>query len=180
MKNILDLQTYRNRIIEEKSFSPWQKRFGETFEFNTHLADLSDKTLYFLAQPGEQCAMAYYEIIMGALDLGPAIKFDYLEATDQMQVVDIQFFLADQIRFELMRRLQWLTGFEAARYPLLEMIQQFDTVKAACAAQPPELSASHPGHDEYQQLVPGDQQVFIRRMLPDALATFTINKGGRP
>ncbi len=133
---------------------------------------MSDKTLYFLAQPGEHCAVAYYEIIMGALDLGAAAKFNYLDAQDQMKVVDIQFFLADQMRFELMRRLQWITGFKAETYSLLEMIQDVNAVKAACDATPPELSASHPGHGEYKQLVPGDQQVFIRRLLPEALAAF--------
>ncbi|MDH4010686.1 MAG: hypothetical protein OEU55_08220, partial [Desulfobacterales bacterium] len=99
MTKVVDLHHYRTKVIEQRAFGPWQKRFGETYDANTCLSDLSDKTLYFLAQPGEDSSMAYYEMIMGVLDFGPATKFNYLASEQQMRVVDIHLFLADQMRF---------------------------------------------------------------------------------
>ena len=116
MTKVVDLQTYRTKTIEERGFGPWQKRFAENFDSTTRLQDLSDATVYFLAQPGESSSVAYYEVIMGVLGLGTATKFHYLDNTNQMLVVDLHLFLADQIRFEMMRRLKWITGFEGAKY----------------------------------------------------------------
>jgi len=172
MTKVVDLQIYRTRAVEQRGFGPWQKRFAETFDSTTRLEDLSDSTLYFLAQPGEMSSIAYYEVIMGVLGLGPAAKFYYLNNSDQMRVVDLHLFLADQVRFEMMRRLKWITGFEGIKYSILEILQKFDTVKENCRANPPMLSASNSNYAEYSELTPGDKEVFIRRMLQEALEEF--------
>jgi hypothetical protein len=53
MTKIVDLQSFRERALEQKSYGPWQKRFGESYGAHTRISDLSDKTLFGLAQPGE-------------------------------------------------------------------------------------------------------------------------------
>ena len=87
-------------------------------------------------------------------------------------MVDIHLFLADQFRFEMMRRLGWVLGFEGRNYSLMEMIQQFVTIKNNCRERPPELAGTHPNYAEYSQLTAGDKEVFIRRMLQEALDAF--------
>jgi hypothetical protein len=52
------------------------------------------------------------------------------------------------------------------------MVQDFDKIKPACKENPPELSSSHPDNISYQQLAQGDKEVFIRRMLRDAIEAF--------
>ncbi len=172
MTKIVDLHHYRIQMIEQRAFGPWQKRFGETYNAKTCLGELSDKTLYFLAQPGEHCSIAYYEAIMGVLDLGPAAKFDYLPSEEQMSVVDIHLFLADQLRFEMMRRLTWLDTLFCQKISIVEMIQDFDAVKKKCQNNPPKLATSHPGYKSYQNLAARDQEVFIRQLLREALEEF--------
>ncbi len=172
MTKVVDLQQYRKQAIEQRGFGPWQKRFAEAFDSQTRLEDLSDATLYFLAQPGELSSVAYYEVIMGVLDLGTASKFHYLDNRNQMMVVDLHLFLADQVRFELMRRLKWITEFEGLKYSILEMIQKFEGIKENCRTNPPQLSAANSGYAEYIGLTPGDKEVFIRRMLQQALDAF--------
>ena len=172
MTKVVDLEKYRIKSVEQRGFGPWQKRFGETFDSATRLEDLSDKTLYYLAQPGEPSSVAYYEVIMGVLGLGPAIKFHYLDNREQMLVVDLHLFLADQVRFEMMRRLNWVTGFEGIRYSILEMVHEFSKVKENCRANPPELAGSSSDYTEYNQLTTIDKEVFIRRMLQEALDAF--------
>ena len=172
MAKVVDLNSYRIRAQELKSFGAWQKRFSESYNFRTRLADISNKTLYYVSQPGENSSHAFYELIMGTLGFGPPLEFHYLDNRDQMRVVDIHLFLADQFRFEMMRRLDWIPGFEGSNYSLMEMIQQFDTIKNKCRERPTELAGTHPDYAEYSQLTAGDKEVFIRRMLQEALDAF--------
>jgi hypothetical protein len=89
-----------------------------------------------------------------------------------MQVVDIHLFLADQLRFEMMQRLEWILRFEGSKYSILEMIQAFDTVKSNCRSRPPDLAPSNSNYSDYNQMTDGDKEVFIRRMLQEALEAF--------
>lgn len=172
MTKVVDLHDYRTKVVEQRAFGPWQKRFGEDYHTKTCLPDLSDRTLFILAQPGEHSSIAYYEVIMGTLELGPATKFDYLASEEQMRVVDIHLFLADQIRFEMMRRLEWLDSLPCQNKGIIAMIQGFDRIKAECRGAPPDLAPSHPGYESYQKLSPRDKEVFIRQILREALENF--------
>jgi hypothetical protein len=172
MAKIVNLQSYRAKALEQRSFGPWQKRFRETYKSLTRLCDLSDKTLYYLALPGDNSSNAFYEFIMGALELGSGPKFHYLDNEDQLRVVDIHLFLADQVRFELMRRLGWLQSFPAENNTLLEMVRKTDELKATSRQIPPVLVESHPEYKDYQNLTRGDKEVLIRRLLQDALDVF--------
>ncbi|MBW1748085.1 MAG: hypothetical protein JRG87_09175 [Deltaproteobacteria bacterium] len=177
MTNVVDIQAYRAKVIEQRAFGSWEKRFGESYHINTKLSDLSDAALHFLAQPGESSAVAFYELIMGILDLGPAIKFNYLPNREQIAVVDIHLFLADQVRFEIMRRLKWLINLLCEKYGLVEMVQDFDTVKTECTGTFPELAPAHPDYPAYAQLPHSERESFIRRMLRDALESFKDRLG---
>jgi len=174
MANVINFHAYRTKVAEKRTFGPWRKRFGESFSQITRLADLSSKTLYFLAYPGEENAVALYEFIMGALDFGTATQFYYLEKKNQMVVMEIHLFLADQIRFEMMRRLGWIGSFPSMRYTLLEIAQLFERIKAFCNSNQPKLAKSHPDFASYSKLTSADQEVFIRRMLPEALDTYKV------
>jgi hypothetical protein len=89
-----------------------------------------------------------------------------------MTVVDIHLFLADQVRFEMMHRLEWIMNFEGERYSLMELVQEFDRIKTNCKAKPPQLSRSNADYAAYTQLTDGDKEVFIRQMLQAALDAF--------
>jgi hypothetical protein len=172
MTNIVNLKTYRNKTIEQKGFGPWLKRFGESYNNKTRLSNLSDKTLFFLAQPGENSAVAYYELIMGVLGLGEGLKFYYLDQKDQLMIMDIHLFLADQIRFEMMYRLKWLESFPCDQHTILDIVQHFDQVKISCKDKHPELATNHHNFETYSQLMRGDKDIYIRRMFREALNRF--------
>ena len=172
MPKLVDLHDYRTKAVEQKVFGPWQKRFGETYHLETRLSDLTDRTLYFLARPGEKSAIAYYEMIMGVLDLGPATKFNYLASEQQMRVVDIHLFLADQMRFEMMRRLKWLDALPCQKFSIIAMVQTYEQMRTRRKDNPPGLAPSHPGYAAYQKLATSDKEVFIRQMLRQALEKF--------
>ena len=106
------------------------------------------------------------------LDLGSAAGFHFLDNWDQMRLVDIHLFLADQLRFEMMLRLDWLLSYGGSKYSLLEMVKEFDTIKINCRQNPPDLARSNPNYSEYTELTDGDKEVFIRRLLQEALDEF--------
>ncbi|MBR9979894.1 MAG: hypothetical protein KFF50_02595, partial [Desulfatitalea sp.] len=89
-----------------------------------------------------------------------------------LRVVDIHLFLADQVRFEMMRRIGWLARYGATQYPLFEMVRRFNEIQLACRQDPPALAPSHPDYPEYIALTHRDRDVFIRRLLPAALERF--------
>jgi hypothetical protein len=69
----------------------------------------------------------------------------------------------------MMRRLKWISDFEGLKYSILAMVQEFNRVKEKCRENPPQLAGSNA---DYHQLTTGDKEVFIRRMLPEALEAF--------
>jgi hypothetical protein len=172
MAKIVSLESYRSKVLAQKVFGAWNQRFKEEFHAETILSEISDKTLLFLARPGDESAFAFYEIIMGALDFGSASHFYYLDKGEQLMVVDVHLFMADQVRFELMWRLGWLKDYFCRTIPLLELIQSAQTLKSRARGNPPRLAADHPGYGEYQGLITPDKEAFVRRLLPQALEAF--------
>jgi hypothetical protein len=172
MAKIVDLKSFRDKTLELKCFGPWQQRFGEVYGIDTRVSDLSDKVVFCLAQPGENSSLAFYEFIMGALDLGPAAKFYYLDNDEQMRVVDMHLLLADQVRFEMMRRLGWVQAYPGHHLCLVEAVRNFEAAKQQARSSPPQLSETHPEHAAYSRLTHGDRDVFIRRLLREAIDAF--------
>ena len=86
--------------------------------------------------------------------------------------MDIHLFLADQIRFEMMYRLEWLDSFPCDQHTLFDMVHYFDQVKTACKNKHPELATNHHDFETYSKLMRGDKNTFIRKMFPKALNSF--------
>ncbi|MGA9538824.1 MAG: hypothetical protein WBR24_23235 [Desulfobacterales bacterium] len=177
MAKIVDLKTYRTQVFHERAFGPWKKRFDETYDLTSQLADLSNKTLLFLARPGDAGTLAFYEIIMGTLDIGTAAEFYILDKQNQLKVVDTHLFLVDQMRFELMRRLGWVTRFPCQAHTLVKLIQDAERLKMESRGCPPELSPSHAAYATFRDLTALDKESFIRRLLSEALESFKNQSG---
>ena len=172
MDKIVNLSDYRHQVYQKKVYGFWEKHLGESFALNSRFTDLSDKVLYLLAEPGDVSTQLYYELIMGVLDYGKADDFFYLDNHQKLTVVDIHMFLADHGRFEMMRRLGWLKNHPCLQDPLMAIVQQFDDIKPRCLVDLPVLVRSHHDYESYQRLISREKQVFIRRMLHDALEVF--------
>jgi hypothetical protein len=172
MAKIVDLQAYRQKAVVQRIFGPWYKRFNESYDESSILADLSAQTLHLLAVPGEKSSAAYYELIMGALNMGTPDRFYYLAKGEQLLIVDTHLFMADQIRFEMMRRLDWISEFFCQAITLMEMVLKAGDLKLKCRNHPPQLSISHPQYDEYRELPHTEKEAFVRRLLPKALEAY--------
>lgn len=172
MVKIILLDRYRQQSLLRVGFKRWRLRFDQAFQAHTGLADLTPRTLYELSRPGGEAITDLYSLIIGFLGYGREVTFDDLDSKAQTLVLDIHLFISDQIRFEMMYRLGWLDRFSGNRFPLLEIVTDFERIRQFCSRQPPSLAKNHSDYEAYCLLFDLDQQVFLRRLFPAAMAAF--------
>ncbi len=171
---VIDLEGFRRKLAADQAFRTWLARFKEQFGPETRLQDLSPQTLLYLASPGEDNLYVYFDLIMGAQGLGGSVRFrlDDLDYTVKLKIMDTAFALVDRVRFEVMRRLDWVDTVPGMDTPLIELLQQAWRKGSAFARELPHLSTRHPEYEGYLKLHPMDQAVFLRRLIPRAVSQF--------
>ncbi|MEJ5330039.1 MAG: hypothetical protein WHT07_07790 [Desulfobaccales bacterium] len=174
MAELVDLERFRRKLMADKGFSSWLKRFQEQFGPETRLQDLSPATLLYLASPGEDNLYALFDLVMGAMGLGGSVRFrlDDLEAGTKLRIMDTAFALVDRLRFEVMRRLGWVAALPEEDTPLIALVQEAWRRGDDFARSLPELSPSHPDFPAYAKLTHLDRRVFLRRLIPKAVAAY--------
>ena len=172
MTNIINLDQYKRDQQTDEIFGPWRTRFADRFTLGTTLPEFKDATLFSLAQPGDNSTERYYELIMAVLKIGIPIEFYFLNDQDKMAVVDRHLFLADHVRFEIMRRLNWIRRYPCQKRPVVDMLKNFPDAQEEMLGNAPILSATQPTATIYDKLTVREKQVHIRQMLMGALEAF--------
>lgn len=174
MAEVVDLDRFRRKLAADKGFRTWLKRFQDQFGPDTRLEDLASETLLYLATPGEENLYVFFDLVMGAMGLGGALRFrlDDLESSTKLRIMDAAFALMDRARFEVMRRLGWVEGTPGENVPLIALVQQAWEQGSDFTREVPRLAPSHPDYRNYQTLGSIDQGTTIRRLIPRAVAQF--------
>jgi hypothetical protein len=136
------------------------------------MADLPDSVLLRLAELDQQATLALYDLVLGVRDLGPGEGFPYLEAQAKVEALDAFLFLADQVRFDLMRRLGWVEGVAAEAYPLLDLAQRPKDIQSQFSPQVPRLSPDHHRYPELADRLRHEPAAVVRSLIPEALLVF--------
>lgn len=175
MAEVIELEQFRRKLAADQGFRTWLHRFRENFGPQTRLGDLSDGTLLFLATPGDENLYVIFDLVMGAKGWGTSARFilDDLPSQTKQRILDLSLRMLDYFRFEVLRRLGWVEDFPEAGQPLVALLEKVGSAAANQAAQAPDLLADHPAFPDYQNLIPSERQVFIRRLIPPALAQFS-------
>ena len=171
MAEIICLSDIRRQGALRDGFSAWNIQFSCSFALETCLKDLDHAMLRQLADPGEVSTRLINTMVIGFLELG-TLSFDELNQRQQSRIIDIQLFLADQIHFEMMLRLGWLTSYGGQKDALFDMVRCFDASRQHYQTSPPTLSPAFPEYNVYAALIDREKQVFIRRLIPGALNAF--------
>jgi len=174
MAEIIDLERFRSKIAADQGFRSWLSRFQEQFGPDTRLMDLSPATLLYLATPGEENLYVLFDLVMGAQKLGGSLRFrlDDLDADTKMKIIDCALALVDQVRFEIMRRLGWVTMESKGEVPLIALVEKAWRLGVRFIQEAPALVPEHPDFPAYTRLVPMDRMVLVRKLIPRAVATF--------
>ena len=172
MAEVIQLESFKRKQAATRGFKSWSKRFGDKLDEQTRLSDLSDNTLLFLISPGDQNIFALYELVMGVKNLGTASDFFHLDKAVKMEVIDISIYLLDQLRFECMRRLDWLESGAGQPLPIVELVVQYPLLKGQGPASIPTLKESHPKSEVYRGLPELEKETFLRKQIPEAINEF--------
>jgi hypothetical protein len=171
---VIDLERFRAKIAADQGFRTWLARFQEQFGPDTRLRDVSPTTLLYLASPGEENLYVFFDLIMGSRGLGGSLRFrlNDLEQEDKLKIMDTAFALVDRVRFELMRRLGWVEEFGGDDETIIGLVQQAWRRTKDFAREVPSLCSTHLDYPAYARLNTMDRVVFIRRLIPRAVAAF--------
>jgi hypothetical protein len=171
---IINLSHFRSKVAADQGFRSWLARFQEQFGPDTRLQDLSPSTLLYLATPGEENLFVFFDLVMGAQGLGGSVRFrlDDLDNDIKMKIMDTAFALVDRVRFEVMRRLQWVAVLPSAEVPIIELVRQAWRLGAESGQESPVLSPEHPDYPAFARLNSMDRLVFLRRLIPRAVTCF--------
>ncbi len=169
MSKVINIEDGRFFLKVKKGFKRWRTKFKENFGPDTTLGHISTPTLAFLAKGKGESVYYIYDLIMNIRELGAGIQFPQLSPPEKMFVIDQYLFLLDQIRFECMKRLEWLESYPAEIYPLAVLIRDFEKIAPFLQAKLPVLKKDFPGYKKYQSLSDFDKETFIRRLIPKAL-----------
>jgi hypothetical protein len=172
MADIINLQNYIIDSKQRRSFTPWQKRFGEKLDFFSGLSDLSDKLLFLLAKQDLESTKALRELVMAVLEKGPITKFIFLSAQEQWAVNKVVVFLQEQIYFEIMVRLGWIEDYACRRYGLVSLVENYDKQNEACGRAMPVLSQTDPEFPEYIKFPPELQKKYLESRSLKAYESF--------
>ncbi len=172
MGTVIEMEKRRRSLMAKRGLQGWAKRFSESFDENTCIRDLSDPVLKALIQAGEESSTAINELVLGVKGMGPGPRFHFLEPDSKMALMDIAIFILDQLRFECMRRLEWIQDYPNRNVPLVDLVERFEDEFSSCRHDAPSLSPSHPRYHEYVNTFEADQGAYIRRMIPEAIQCF--------
>ena len=153
----------------KKGYRNWENQFKETFELETHLSDISLRTLMFLAHGRDKSVFYLYDLIMNLQNLGSGFEFNELDPKEKMAVIDRYLFLMDRIRFEYMKRLGWLESYPGEEFTLVELIIHFDQLGPRLQAQIPSLNRANPSYDKFCTMNAFEKEELIRKLIPKAL-----------
>lgn len=156
-------------IATKRGYRNWVSRFRENFGVRTKFSDISQPTLFYLAQGKDKGSFYLYDLIMNLESLGSGFEFNEISAKSKMAVIDRYLFLLDRIRFECMKRLGWIDHYPGQELSIVGLITRFEEVAPGLQAKVPSLNPAHPGYKQFSSLNAFDQEVYIRRLIPMVL-----------
>ena len=172
MQEVVELASVRRKKAAGRAFARWPRRLGHTPNPEVKLTDLPDSVLADLAELGPKASLALYDLILGVRDLGPGERFSYLDAKSKVEALDAFLFLADQVRFEMMRRLGWVKGLPGEEYCLVDLALEQRRIKNGFQPAVPDLCPAYHGYEKLKRRFSVEPAAVVRSLIGEALEAF--------
>lgn len=169
---LVDLEERRGAKAAQQSFGRWERRVGFAPSPDTRISDLPDTVLSRLAELDREATLALYDVVLGVRGWGPGERFTYLESQPKVEALDAFLFLADQVRFDLMRRLGWIQGVAAESFSILDMAARPKDIQASFYPQVPELTRAYHRYEDLERRLALEPAAVVRSLIPEALLVF--------
>ena len=162
----------RCKRLAEKAFSHWPRRVGYRPGPVDHPTHLPDYVIGALAELDTPATLALYDLVLEARGWGPGERFPYLKSKEKLEALDAFLFLADQVRFELMRRLDWVEHTLGEQFSLLELAKDPMGCQFEQEHLVPQLSCRCHRYRELERQARVEPGAAVRSLIPEALHTF--------
>ena len=172
MSNLINIAHYKLSKQEEQSFSRWPARLGYAPGKGEALTDLPDEVLLTLAELGPEATLALYDLVLGVREWGAGEGFTYLEPPNKMEALDSFLFMADQMRFEVMRRLGWLECGDDVEQGLVALAAAPRSGNAMSEDDSFRLTTAYPDYGRVSDRMKYEPQAVVRSIIPEALKAF--------
>ncbi len=172
MGELYDLEQARNLKAAQRCFGRWERRLGHTPAAGDKVTDLPDLVLGRLAELDSEATLAIYDLVLGVRGWGAGERFIYLESKPKMEALDAFFFVADQVRFELMRRLGWVEDLAGEHHSLLELAARPLDIQAGFQPKVPRLIPAYHRYQELKERLFLEPGAVVRSLIPEALLVF--------
>jgi hypothetical protein len=176
MPKVVSLESLKSQKAAKRGFREWQRRFKTLPALDEHTTwgGLPDELILFLAEDDEGGRQIIHDLLMGALGLGSGYEFESLPSEKLLPLLDVYFILIDQVRFECMRRLGWVSEIPLGYKPIIGLIRDYKQGVSPALTDTPELNPNHPDYPTYILLNEIEKRTFVRRMIPDAVKQFQV------
>ncbi|MCA1905082.1 MAG: hypothetical protein LDL11_00645 [Desulfarculus sp.] len=172
MGELVNLWDTRRRRAAAQAFGRWEQKVGYRPQAETRFSDLPDPVLALLAELGHEATLALYDVVLGVRGWGAGERFSYLEAKPKVEALDAFLFLADQVRFDLMRRLGWVRGVAAEAYPIVDLAMRPLEIQAEFSPLVPELTRAYGRYHDLERRLAVEPAAVVRSLIPEALLVF--------
>ena len=169
MTEVVEIKKARLEMAVRRGFRNWKSQFGEDFGPETHLSDISTKTLISIGYGKEKSTFYLLDLIMNLENLGSGFEFSEIDPKAKMAVLDRYLFLLDRTRFEYMKRLGWLENYPGEEFTLVDLIVGFDRLAPRLQANIPTLSRDHDAYKEFQKMNVFEREELVRKLIPRAI-----------
>ena len=89
----------------------------------------------------------------------------------KLKLLDLSLFLMDQLRFECMFRLGWISPLKVREIPILDLLlseqEEYKTYRTI-----PRPNTNHPHYSRVQPMLEIEKEIFIRQQIPVVLDQF--------
>jgi hypothetical protein len=174
MGKVVALASQRHKKAAERGFREWRRLFRSVTDFdeNTRWSDLPDEVLLFFCEESNESRHGFYDLIMSAHHLGNGHDFES-QAFERLTILmNAYFFIVDQGRFELMRRLGWLATIPRAGRAIIEVVMDSASFDYAALLETPPPTPAHPAYQEDLQARGIDRAALVRKHTIEAIKLF--------
>lgn len=172
MEEVVELAQVRREKAATRAFARWPQRLGHAPDPEAKLTDLPDAVLANLAELGPKASLALYDLVLGVRNQGSGERFPYLDAKSKMEALDAFLFLADQVRFEMMRRLGWVRGLPGEVHCLIDLALKQRQIKDAFEPSVPDLCPAYHGYEKLEKQLRVEPAAVVRSLISEALEVF--------
>jgi hypothetical protein len=176
MAEVVELAGYKLAKAASRGSPLMEKAFRLRLTHHLKPSHLPDRVLAGMIGLDQASQVFLQDLVTRILGLGQSHAA--LDKEDQLVVLDAHLLLADQLRFEALLRLGWLSSYPGQELGLVRTVLEPESILRS--ETPLEMPINHPDFAEFNLRRDTDGQVVVRRLIPQGAKLFIQRHGSGP